>query len=184
MDKRLLKLSILVTVLISILVGTSARISAIREVNENDTDLACTFYQTKNISSGHEQPDGSWLHQGVSYPVGHFMIYKFIKYNGTEIIPVQPHVRGCYCLQRPCISACCDPNELINWYKEDGDGWCRKNETFFDKVMWEIETKDEKREVVDVLEKFHWSYKRPNCRVFFLSSDIPDDKWILWEVSN
>lgn len=161
---------------------THVAVGKIAVATVNETDQACTFYQTKNISSGHEQPDGSWLHEGVSYPLGHFLTYNYIRRNGS-VIRVPPHVRGCYCLQRSCIVSCCESNQLLNWENNMGDGGCRDDDAFYKEVIWEIGFENPPKKV-DVLKKFHWSYARPGseCQLFFLEpADNEMDKWRLME---
>lgn len=172
----IIKLDMTLKVLFTILTAQISMGIRIPVATPGEKNQACMFYQTKNISSGHEQPDGSWFHEGVSYPLGHFISYNFIKQNDS-IISVPPHVRGCYCLQRPCVTSCCEPNKLINWTLESGDGKCRDDDIFFKKVMWNV-GKDPSQQV-DVLNAFHWRYYRPTCQLFFLSPEYATDIWIL-----
>lgn len=146
---------------------------------KNESTLACSFYETINITSGHEQHDGSWYHNSISYPVGHFMSYNYIRQN-ESIIKVNPHVRGCYCLQQPCINACCETDKLINWANDNGDGSCTDVDDKYKTVMWEVGTDNPQN--VDVLSAFHWKYSRPDGQLFFLNSELKSDQWQLMEV--
>lgn len=147
--------------------------------SDNEHTQACSFYETKNVTNGYEQPDGSWYHDGISYPIGHFMTYNFIRRNGT-VIKVAPHVRACYCLQRPCITACCETDNVINWKNGHGDGSCHEADEKYDQVLWEVGILEPQTK--DLLKAFHWKYFKPDCQLFFLNKEWDSDRWTLLEV--
>lgn len=86
----------------------------------------CNFYDTINITSGHLDQHGNFHYKGSVFNKGQFAEYNTIVENLTELVRVEPHVRGCICNLKPCIRICCFQEGLTN----DPNGTCVRTETF------------------------------------------------------
>ena len=70
-------------------------------------EFPCDFIDTRNISSGIFRQDGSYFHNGVTYPKNLITTFDYVLDHFDGKVDVQPHVRGCICKVRPCIRICC-----------------------------------------------------------------------------
>lgn len=66
----------------------------------------CKLKDTINITGGHEDNNGNFIHQGVNYSPGSFGVSNYILVK-TQKILVEQHMRGCVCLYKTCIRICC-----------------------------------------------------------------------------
>lgn len=66
----------------------------------------CNLLDTINITDGHADNKGNFIHEGVTYKPGYFGLSNFI-YQKSVKIPVIQHLRGCICSYKPCIRMCC-----------------------------------------------------------------------------
>lgn len=71
------------------------------------TNGPCNFLNTVNISNGHYDQNGHYHHRGIVYKKGMFAEYNYVVENLTQLIKVEPHMRGCLCEMQPCVRICC-----------------------------------------------------------------------------
>jgi G protein-coupled receptor Mth (Methuselah protein) len=75
-------------------------------------DLPCDFRETVNISSGYQDKQGNFHHDGTVYTKGSFAEYDYIVVNlKNDTVPAEPHIRGCICFFKPCFRVCCRGDE-------------------------------------------------------------------------
>lgn len=144
----------------------------------NET-VFCDFNSTINISDGSLQIDKSWLHNGLHYGVGYYAKYDYVLDEKENKIPVSEHIRGCICLLRPCIHACCPPSQMTNNFTGD----CVPDE--FDELWWDVGLEGEDLVRTEVSKTFQWIHRRPSCKdKHFLDPDMYTfDQWFLARVS-
>lgn len=74
----------------------------------------CKLMDTINITDGHADSYGNFVHQGINYSPGSFGVSNYI-FAKTREVPVDQHMRGCVCLYKTCIRICCSSrNECLN----------------------------------------------------------------------
>lgn len=144
----------------------------------NET-ISCDFYSTINITDGSLQTDNSWLHDGLHYGRGLYAKYNYVLTGDGNMSIVPEHIRGCICLLKPCIFACCAPPQMTDNYT----GNCI-NETF-DELWWNVGLQHEELVNTSISTAFKWIYSRPTCEdKHFLDPDQYDfDDWYLAKVS-
>lgn len=125
----------------------------------------CNFLNTVNITSGHLDQNGNYLHKGVIFKKGLFAEYNYIVENLTELIKVEPHIRGCLCDIKPCIRLCCKGTLASS-------SACIKTDTFT------VPTNDEDEEIDITGKRFGVLVGRP-CGIMYKlePEDYPDDRW-------
>lgn len=74
----------------------------------------CNFLDTVNITSGHFDQNGNYHHKGTVFKKGMFAEYNYVVENVTQMVKVEPHIRGCICDLKPCIRLCCIEEETNN----------------------------------------------------------------------
>ena len=82
-------------------------------VNANQWDGRCDLRETVNITGGYNDDKGNYLFNGVLYSPGNFATINFVLNRVGEKIPTSQHVRGCICLNKPCIRFCCEDDSCI-----------------------------------------------------------------------
>lgn len=144
----------------------------------NET-ISCDYYSTINITDGSLQIDKSWLHDGLHYGIGLYAKYNYVLSEDGNKTFVPDHIRGCICLLKPCIYACCESHKMTDNFT----GNCASEE--FDQLWWDVGLEGEELERREVSKTFQWMYRRPTCQdKHFLDPDQYDfDKWYLAEVS-
>lgn len=75
-----------------------------------ESQNACLFHDTVNITSGTMFWNKSIEFEGVMYPPELYSYYNF-SYNNNIPYNVAKHTRGCVCLIKNCISLCCARGE-------------------------------------------------------------------------
>lgn len=145
----------------------------------SNTIVSCDFYSTINVTNGSLQIDKSWLHNGLRYNLGLYGKYDYILSDDRNKILVPEHVRGCICLIKPCINACCEPSQMTD--KETGN--CVSEN--FNQLWWNVGTEGKNLVKTEVSKIFQWIHRRPTCRdLHFLDPDEHNyDEWYLAEVS-
>lgn len=74
----------------------------------------CSHFDTVNITGGSRNSDGSITFNGITYDSKHYSEYDYI-YSSHQIkVPVKKHIRGCICLHRICVRACCPDGYVHN----------------------------------------------------------------------
>ncbi|XP_017487927.1 PREDICTED: probable G-protein coupled receptor Mth-like 9 isoform X1 [Rhagoletis zephyria] len=73
----------------------------------------CAYAQTVNISEGLRLKDGSYSYEGLLIPANMTALYTFQVVDGI-LSNAPPHMRGCVCRQRPCITFCCPPAKVFD----------------------------------------------------------------------
>ncbi|XP_031617281.1 G-protein coupled receptor Mth2-like [Contarinia nasturtii] len=68
--------------------------------------LPCHFFDSKNISDGLQQSDGSILFEGIVYPKNQYATVDYVL-ERTNNITADSHIRGCTCNIKPCLRLCC-----------------------------------------------------------------------------
>jgi hypothetical protein len=74
----------------------------------------CNILDSINITDGHPDQNGNFHHKDVVYRKGTFQSYNYIVENFTNVVKVEPHVRGCICMYKPCIRLCCKDGDTKN----------------------------------------------------------------------
>lgn len=125
----------------------------------------CNFLNTINITSGHLDQNGNFHHKGVVFKKGLFAEYNYVVENLTELVKVEPHIRGCLCDIKPCIRLCC-VGEPTN------SSTCVKTETLV------VPTHDEDEEIELAGNRYGVLIGRPCGLMYKLEpEDYPDDRW-------
>lgn len=125
----------------------------------------CNFLNTINVTTGHLDQNGNFLHKGVVFKKGMFAEYNYIIENLTEIVKVQPHIRGCLCDIKPCIRLCCVGGPA-------NSSACVKTETLI------VPTHDEDEEIELSGSRYGILVGRPCGTMYKLEpADYPDDRW-------
>lgn len=75
-----------------------------------ESQNACLFHDTVNITSGTMYSNKSIEFEGVMYPPEFYAYYNY-NYNNNIPYNVTKHTRGCVCLIKNCISLCCARGE-------------------------------------------------------------------------
>uniref|UniRef100_A0A336MK75 CSON002753 protein n=1 Tax=Culicoides sonorensis TaxID=179676 RepID=A0A336MK75_CULSO len=125
--------------------------------DSNDTIL-CEFDQTINITDGSLQVDRSWLHDGLHYGLGYYAKYNYTLIHEGIKIPANEHIRGCICLLKPCIYACCEPKHTT----DNKTGTCLPNQ--YDKLWWDVGMPGEEPKNTEITKDFYWKYRKLTCK--------------------
>uniref|UniRef100_A0A336LUJ7 CSON004731 protein n=1 Tax=Culicoides sonorensis TaxID=179676 RepID=A0A336LUJ7_CULSO len=125
--------------------------------DSNDTIL-CEFDQTINITDGSLQVDRSWLHDGLHYGLGYYAKYNYTLTDEGIKIPANEHIRGCICLLKPCIYACCEPKHTT----DNKTGTCLSNQ--YDKLWWDVGMPGEEPKNIEITKEFYWKYRKLTCK--------------------
>ncbi|CAO1406462.1 unnamed protein product [Diamesa serratosioi] len=72
----------------------------------------CHFYNTINITGSHQFENGSHVFENDIFHKEFIKEFDYIMINGTEQIPVEPHLRGCVCEFKTCIRTCKSMNNI------------------------------------------------------------------------
>lgn len=126
----------------------------------------CNFLDTINITSGHPDQNGNFHHKGIVYKKGTFQEYDHIVENYTQMIRVEPHIRGCVCGYKPCIRLCCTG-------KDSSSSPCVTTDTM------RVPTQDEDEEEIDLKGKSYGVLVGKPCgRMYKLEPTEYDyDRW-------
>lgn len=125
----------------------------------------CNFFDTINITSGHLDQHGNFHHLGTVFKKGMFAEYNYVLENLTEMVMVEPHVRGCICGIKPCIRLCCIE-------ETNNNSACVKTDKLIVPTQFEYEEIDLSGRTFGVL------IGRPCGKMYKLEPlDYPDDRW-------
>lgn len=139
------------------------------ELVSSSKDLPCHFLDSINITAGFRQPNGSIIFNGISFPKNKIATLDYILVNGTENVPVKPHVRGCLCgLEKPCVRLCC-PHGSVSEYTNEGH-ICSTHESAKD-LESEIVDKNNQTNTVKLHEHFVYVDHRP-CKEFYVADEF------------
>lgn len=89
---------------------------SVQPLNAATPTYSCPYAQTVNISDGLRLKDGSYLYAGLLIPANMTAQYNFKVVDGV-LTNAPPHIRGCACRQRPCITFCCPPEQVFDEQK-------------------------------------------------------------------
>ncbi|XP_063708182.1 G-protein coupled receptor Mth2-like isoform X2 [Culicoides brevitarsis] len=150
----------------------AADISQVRTYPEN---LSCEFERTINITDGKLLVDNSWEHDGLKYGLGFYAKFNYT-FNNKKKVPVPEHVRGCICLLKPCIMACCPDRRMV---KNNATNNCASEQ--FETLLWDVGLENEEPVKTDVAKAFHWSFNRlGDCAKSYLDpQNFEFDQWYL-----
>lgn len=127
----------------------------------------CNFLDTINITSGHLDQHGNYHHNGIIFQKGLFAEYKYVVENLTEVVRVEPHVRGCICSMKPCIRVCC------NHFDQTNKTTCITGDTIT------VPMHDDEEVEIDLQGKTYGVLVGQPCgKMYKLEpQDYPDDRW-------
>lgn len=127
----------------------------------------CNFMDTVNITSGHEDQNGNFHYKGSIFKKGMFATYNYIVENLTEVVKVEPHIRGCVCDIKPCIRVCCLADQ-------SNSSACIKTETI------KVATSDDEEEEIDLLgNRYGVLIGQPCLGMYKLEpEDYVYDRWV------
>ncbi|XP_012157160.1 probable G-protein coupled receptor Mth-like 9 isoform X2 [Ceratitis capitata] len=89
---------------------------SVQPLNAATPTYPCPYAQTVNISDGLRLKDGSYSYAGLLIPANMTAQYNFKVVDGV-LTNAPPHIRGCACRQRPCITFCCPPEQVFDEQK-------------------------------------------------------------------
>lgn len=176
---KILEKTLLFLILLHNFCASSSSLSQFAEIYSASSEtVLCDFYQTINVTDGSLQVDKSWLHNGIHYGHGLYAKYNYILEQDGSKIPVEEHIRGCICMIKPCIYACCEPRHLT----DNSTGSCVSEE--FNELWWNVGLEGE---IVrsEVTKTFQWVHRRPQCadKHFLNPEQYEYDQWYLLKVS-
>lgn len=136
-------------------------------VNCEKWTAKCDFLDSINITDGHEDTHGNFIHNGVTFRPGTFAIADFIYANFNEKIQVDRHYRGCICLYKSCIRVCCENEE------------CESINSL------EVPTADEPEKVISMKENIYGVLTGRPCGQMYQLEPIfnENEQWVLNNVS-
>lgn len=127
--------------------------------------LPCDFVDSINITGGVEFSNNSILFEGIVY--NQYATVNFI-WNGTKQTQVEPHIRGCPCLQTPCIRLCCPYGSFVELFDYGSVQKCHQSEEakhFESEVIQYNETKTIRMEE-------HFGFVDPICNNYYYADDF------------
>lgn len=89
--------------------------------------LQCHFQDSINITDGKHFPNKSIIHNGIEFPKDHYAMVNHIL-NGSKSVRVNPHARGCPCLEKPCVRLCCPFGSYVSSMEFEKEVVCSENE--------------------------------------------------------
>ena len=94
-----------------------------------------------------------------------FAEYNYVVENLTQMVKVEPHIRGCICDLKPCIRLCCVGDE-------NNSSACIQTDTLT------VPTHDEDEEIDLSGNRYGVLVGRPCAKMYKLEpQDYPDDRW-------
>lgn len=129
-------------------------------------EIPCKFLDTVDISSGTQDINGNFHHEGTIYQKGTFAEFEYVLKNFTIKVKVKKHVRGCICKYKPCIRICCPLS--------DGN-ICKRPDTL------KVPTKQGDEMIIDLNERgYGFLMGRPCKEMYNLEPQNYDyDRWYL-----
>lgn len=125
----------------------------------------CNFLDTINITSENIDQNGNYHLKGVVLKKEMFASYNYIVKNLTQIVQVEPHIRGCICDLKPCIRLCCTRDE------SNSSDCIQSNKLI-------VPTHDEDEEIDLTSDHYGVLVGRPCAKMYKLEpQDYPDDRW-------
>lgn len=152
--------------LIAVIIGLLSIVSC--NETSRGRELPCHFLDSINITDGAMQSDKSIIFGGTTFNEDQYSLVDYKLDNGTQPIPIEPHLRGCLCNIKPCIRLCCPYGSIHQRLPSGGIG-CQKQDT---PVNFEKDIHVENSNVKRLLENHHFGYviDRP-CNKFYIAED-------------
>lgn len=153
-------------------------------VTSIDNDLPCDFLDSINITDGVEQPNKSIIFKGIEFPNDHYGRIAYVL-NATERVPAESHLRGCPCIDKPCIRLCCPYKSFVklgskgeSMAAEDMEPECIENELI---NHFEIPIVDENNEKTNITLDHTFGYVNRICQTHYMADNYAINKVIcLW----
>lgn len=126
-------------------------------------DLPCDFLDSINITEGIRQSDKSIIYNNMTFHQDQYAKINYKLENGTARVAVDPYIRGCVCIDKPCIRLCCPYGTFVEGRN------CRSHDAAknFDA---EILDANDKPENVILDDLFAYVDDRP-CNKFFVAKE-------------
>lgn len=127
----------------------------------------CNFMDTINITAGHEDQNGNFHFKGTVFKKGLFAEYNYVIENLTDVVKVDPHIRGCICGMKPCIRLCCHGDQ-------GNSSACVRTDTLI------VPTSDDEEEEIDLLgNRYGILIGKPCVGMYKLEpQDYVYDRWV------
>lgn len=77
-------------------------------------NLPCHFLDSINITAGISHDNGSITFNDTLFDKDQYAEINYILENGEKKITVDPYIRGCVCILKPCIRLCCPLGQFFN----------------------------------------------------------------------
>lgn len=75
--------------------------------------LPCNYYDSINITAGVKHSNGSITLNGFEFTYGQYFKFDYIL-NGAERTAVAEYIRGCPCINKPCVRLCCPLGSVMD----------------------------------------------------------------------
>lgn len=149
---------------------------AVHCLMQDNYNVPCKYKDSINITRGERNADGSITFDGLRFGKGDYGVFDYKFEDGHKRVSTHPHIRGCTCKTRPCVSFCC-PRGAI-YYDEEG---CSAPRNF--SMPIELWSRDNETSVVDLFSHFGYVMNLP-CDVTVEKDpdEHPTDIWYLYDV--
>lgn len=147
-------------------------------IMQDNFNVPCKYLDSINITNGKKNTDGSITFDGIRFGRGDYGLYDYVIVNGNTRNPAQPHLRGCPCKKKPCVSLCCPRGSIYS-----NEAGCMKPETF--STPTEIWNDKNVTATVEMFEHFGYVQNKPCDAEGFTEMDPeqnPTDVWYLYNV--
>lgn len=150
--------------------------TTVHTLMQDNFNVPCRYKDSINITNGQRNADGSITYDGIRFTKADYGTYDYKFENGLTRVNTKPHIRGCTCKYRPCISLCCPRNSIYS--DQSGCGKINKFNLTID--VWS-ETNETKR--VDMFPYFGYVLNMPCEETVEKDPEShPTDIWYLYDV--
>lgn len=152
------------------------KISSVHALMQDNFNVPCKYKDSINITNGQRNADGSITYDGIRFAKEDYGIYDYKFENGLTRVKTVPHVRGCTCKHRPCVSLCCPRNSVYS----DELG-CVRNGRFNATIDVWSETNETK--TIEMFPYFGYVLNMPCEATVEKEPELhPTDIWYLYDV--
>lgn len=143
-------------------------------INGNNS-LACNFLDSINITSDHLPTDYSKpiIFNDTTYGPYDYAVFDYELDRQMKKVPVEPHLRGCYCKYKSCIRICCPNGHEYNFERE----LCKQipDVNYSRSIELTILNEKDEYETVSAIDRFNVIYREPHCKTPLVRSNYTID---------
>lgn len=147
---------------------------------QDNFNVPCNYLDSINITDGRRNMDGSITFRGVRFANGDYGTFDYTFENGIKRVSTEPHIRGCPCKHRSCVSLCCPPGYI--YMDVHGCTW----KPTFDMPI-EVWNQANETKIIDLFKDFGYVLNHENLPCVELvektPEEVPTDVWYLYDVS-